>query len=257
MTNAYIFLGTPDCGRRAIIADLIRDGLDGETTIYIAESERDADAEKPLAGVPALTLRSWAFSEDGTIALGEPHDAGDNAVFLTDGRDDPVDQLEAFAPLAKRLGWHVARVITIVDCAFASAVPASAEWFAACIHFSDTALLTNREKVSNKWLNEFKAPFAKACFPCTFELVKKNRVENPARVLADNPRRMTMIFDEQDPIDDLEFDEDNLPEEPFDLVSAPDPYFETTDAGTRKIAVPFIGDLLDEAERGNAERAND
>lgn len=246
-TNAYLFLGTPKCGRRAILADLIRDGLDGETTLYVAETERDADAEKPLADVPALTLRSWRFSDDGgnAIDLGEPHDAGDNAVFLTDGGDDPVDQIEAFAALAKRLGWHVARVVTIVDCAFAGAVPESAEFFAACIHFSDTVLLTNRESVSNKWMNEFKAPSVKACFPCTFELVKKNRVENPARVLADNPRRMTMIFDEQDPIDDLEFDEDNLPEEPFDLVSAPDPYFETTDSGARKIVVPFIGDLLD------------
>lgn len=246
MTNAYIFLGTPGCGRRAVIADLIRDGLSGETTIYIAEAERDDGAEAALKDVPALALRSWRFSDDGNaIDLGEPHDAGDNAVFLTDGSDDPVDQLEAFAALAKRLGWHVARVATIVDCAFASAVPASAEWFAACIHFSDTVLLTNRENVSNKWINEFKAPYVKDCFPCTFEFVKKNRVENPARVLADNPRRMTMIFDEQDPIDDMDFDEDHLPEEPFDLVSAPDPYFETTDSGARKIVVPFIGDLLD------------
>lgn len=254
MTNAYLFLGTPNCGRRAILADLIRDGLDGETTLYIAEPERNADAEKPLTDVPALTLRSWKFDADGAVDLGETHDAGDNAVFLTDGEDDPVDQIEAFALLAKRLGWHVARVITIADCAFASAVPASAEWFAACIHFSDTILLTNREGVSNKWLNEFKEPSVKACFPCTFELVKKNRVENPARVLADSPRRMTMIFDEQDPIDDLEFDEDNLPEEPFDLVSAPDPYLETTDSGARKIAIPRTGDLLDAYDRlrGNA-----
>lgn len=245
MTNLYIFLGSPDCGRRAVIADLIRDGLDGETTLYIAEPERNAEAEKPLEGVPGLVLRSWKFDDDDNIDLGEAHDAGDNAVFLTDGEDDPVDQLEALTSLAKRLGWHVARVVTIVDCAFASAVPESADWFAACVHFSDTVLLTNRENVSNKWVNDFKKPYTEKCFPCTFELVKKNRVENPARVLADNPRRMTMIFDEQDPIDDMEFDEENLPEEPFDLVSAPDPYFETTDSGARKIVVPFIGDLLD------------
>lgn len=255
MTDAYLFLGTPNCGRRAVLADLIGGALDGETTLYVAAPERDAEAEKPLAGVPGLTLRSWNFSDDGNaIDLGEPHDAGDHAVFLTDGADDPVDQTEAFAALAKRLGWRVARVVTIVDCAFASAVPASAEWFAACIHFSDTVLLTRRENVSAKWINEFKAPYAKACFPCTFELVKKNRTENPARVLDGAPRRMSMIFDEQDPIDDMEFDENNLPEEPFDLVSAPDPYFETTDSGARKIVIPFIGDLLDayEKTRGNA-----
>lgn len=260
MTNAYLFLGTPHCGRRAILADLIRDGLSGETTVYIAEPERDAEAEKVFADVPATTLRSWKFSDASAnggngaeIELGAPHDAGDNAVFLTDGADDPVDQIEAFAALATRLGWHVARVVTIVDCAFATAVPASAEWFAACIHFSDTVLLTRREHVSNRQINEFKAPFVKKCFPCTFELVKKDRVENPARVLDDKPRRMTMIFDERDPIDDFEFDEEHLPEEPFDLVSAPDPYLETNDSGARKISVPFIGDLLEEFRRGNGE----
>lgn len=250
MTKAYLFLGTPGCGRRAILADLIRDGLDGETTLYVAEPERDAEAEKPLADVPELALRSWRFSDDGNaIDLGELHDAGDNAVFLTDGADDPVDQIEAFAALAKRLDWHVARVATVVDCAFAAAVPASAEFFAACIHFSDTVLLTNRESVSNKWIQDFKAPSVKACFPCAFEFVRKNRTENPARVLADCPRRMTKIFDEQDPIDDLEFDEENLPDEPFDLVPAPDPYLETTESGARKIAVPFIGDLLEKYRR--------
>lgn len=246
MTNAYIFLGTPKCGRRAILADLIRDGLDGETTVYIAEAERDTGTEKVFENVPAMEIRSWKFSDDGNdIDLGAPHATGDNVIFLTDGADDPIDQIEAFAALAKRLGWHVARVITIVDCAFASAVPESAEWFEACIHFSDTILLTNRENISNKWISDFKAPYTKQFFPCTFEFVKKNRVENPARVLSDNPRRITMIFDERDPIDEMEFDEENLPEEPFDLVSAPDPYLETTDSGARKIVVPFIGDLLD------------
>lgn len=258
MTNAYLFLGTPNCGRRAILADLIRDGLAGETTVYVAEAERNADAEKIFADAPATEIRSWKFSDDGNeIDLGEPHDAGDNAVFLTDGADDPVDQIEAFAALAKRLGWHVARVVTIVDCAFASSVPESADWFAACIHFSDTVLLANRGNISNKWINEFKAPYTKQCFPCTFELVFKNgKTENPARVLADNPRRMTLIFDDRDPIDELEFDEENLPEEPFDLVSAPDPYFETTDSGARKIVVPFIGDLLDLFEKRRAENGN-
>lgn len=252
MTNLYIFLGTPNCGRRAVLADLIRDGLDGETTVYIAEPERNAEAEKPLADVPATEIRSWKFDDANAIDLGEAHAAGDNAVFLTDGEDDPIDQIEALAALAKRLGWHVARVVTIVDCKFAAAVPASADWFAACIHFSDTVLLTNRN--DNAWVKNFIDGYKKNCFPCLFELVKKNRVDNPARVLDSTPRRMTMIFDEQDPIYDIEFDEENLPEEPFDLVAPTDPYLETTDAGDRKIVIPRTGELLDAFDKicGNA-----
>ena len=138
---------------------------------------------------------------------------------------------------------------------FASSVPESAEWLAACIHFSDVALLTNRADVSNAWVKAFIDGYKKDCFPCLFELVKKNRVDNPARVLDSTPRRMTMIFDEQDPIYDIEFDEENLPEEPFDLVAPPDPYLETTEAGDRKIVIPRTGELLEAFDRirGNAQ----
>lgn len=245
MTNLYIFLGTPGCGRRAILADLIRDGLSGDTTVYIAAPERNAEEEKPIAALSSTTLRSWKFDDDNFIDLGETHNAGDNAVFLTDGEDDPVDQIEAVAALAKRLDWHVERVVTIVDCKLAESVSASTEWFAACIHFSDAVLLTNRNDVSNAWVKEFIDSYKKECFPCLFELVKKNRVENPARILDPTPRRMTMIFDEQDPIYDIEFDEENLPEEPFDLVAPTDPYLETTDGGDRKIVIPRTGELLE------------
>lgn len=244
MVNCYIFLGTPDCGRRAVLADLIRDGIAGTTTLYIAEPERDTNAESPLTNVPELTVKSWKFDDDLSIELDD--DDSENCVLLADGEDDFIDQVEAFSALVKRKGWHVARVVTIVDCAFASCVPASADLLKACIHFSDCVLLTNRANVNNAWVKAFQDGYKKDCFPCVFELVKKNRVENPARVLVDEPRRLTQIFDEdRDPIYDMEFDGEKLPDEPFDLVNAIDPYFETTDAGTRKIALPKIAELLE------------
>ena len=247
-TNCYIFLGTPECGRRAVLADLIRDGLAGATTLYIAEPERNDEAEKPLADVPELAVKSWKFDDDGNVELSD--DGAENVVLLADGEDDFVCQIEAFSALAVRKGWHVARVVTIVDCVFASLVPESADLLKACIHFSDCVLLANRGNVNNAWVKAFQDGYKKDCFPCTFELVKKNRVDNPARVLVDEPRRLTMIFDEdRDPVYDMEFDAENLPDEPFDLVNAADPYFETTDSGARKIALPKIADLLDEYDR--------
>ena len=58
------------------------------------------------------------------------------------------------------------------------------------------------------------------------------------------PLRRTHIFDEIDAVDEMEFDEDNLPSEPFDLVRQPDKYFARDELGRRKILVPDITEVL-------------
>ncbi len=245
MSKVFIFLGTPECGRRKIISQLISEALSGTTTaLFIAELERNSEFEKIFEAIPSVEIFSWKFDERGNVEAAETN--AENVIFLSDGEDDPVDQIEAFSNLLKKKpSWELARIATIVDCALAENVPESADWFKACIHFSDVVLLANRENVSNLWLKNFQKTYEKECFPCLFVLVKKFRVENPALVLDETPRRMTMIFDEQDPIEDLEFDEKNLPEEPFDLVPEPDKYLETTDSGTRKIAIPKTNEILE------------
>jgi len=47
----------------------------------------------------------------------------------------------------------------------------------------------------------------------------------------------------------MEFDEDNLPDEPFDLVRQVDKYFARDELGRRNILVPEIGDLLKQEGR--------
>jgi hypothetical protein len=42
----------------------------------------------------------------------------------------------------------------------------------------------------------------------------------------------------------MEFDEDNLPDEPFDLVRQPDKYFARDDLGRRVILVTDISEIL-------------
>ena len=43
-------------------------------------------------------------------------------------------------------------------------------------------------------------------------------------MLVEEARRISMLFDEFDPVDELELDGENLPEEPFSLERKPDPY---------------------------------
>lgn len=249
--NVYLFIGTPNSGRREILADLLDYGLGEGTkvTVYLPANERDGNAENALQKNKNLDLRSWELvpaegkNDVPAIELGDNFATEENIAFMLDGTQEPIDQIEVFSILAKRLGWSVVRVVVIVDCQFAKAVPASADFYKALIHFADVVLLANRGDISQLWFEEFKKPYKDECFPCTFELVKKNRVANAAATLADSPRRMTFIFDDIDPIDDMEFDEDNLPTEPFDIVAKPDPYFERNEQGTRIIAVPSIIEL--------------
>lgn len=242
--KVYIFLGTGDCNRRLVLDDLIREGSSGSSILCISADERIPEKESVFAANSDLKLASWHFSSGLDIEIDDFDFTADNIFWLLDSKKDLIDQLEAVMLLSRQKDWEVERVVTFVDCKFASLVPESADWFKACIYFSDVVLLANRSNVNNDWVKHFEANYKNAFYPCAFELVKKDKVDNPLRVLDGEPRRLTMIFDDVDPIDDMEFDEDNLPEEPFDLVRKEDPYFEKTDAGVRKLQLPNLGDLL-------------
>ena len=63
------------------------------------------------------------------------------------------------------------------------------------------------------------------------------------------PLRRTHIFDDIDAVDEMEFDEDNLPDEPFDLVRQPDKYFARDELGRRILNVPEMGEILRREQR--------
>jgi hypothetical protein len=63
-------------------------------------------------------------------------------------------------------------------------------------------------------------------------------------LVAGEPRRASLALDDLDAVDEMEFDEDNLPDEPFDLVRKADPYFARDASGRREILVPDIGPAL-------------
>lgn len=262
MTSTYILLGTVGSGRREILADLIANGLMSVTSsadtssasvptsssvrVYLP-GEFDATARAAFATGSGVEVLAWGIA-NGNLSLDTPETAPETVFIVADGTQNPVDQMEVLTALLSRLGWTVARVLTVVHCALLERQPALAEWFKACIHFSDVALLARRENVPNAWMKKFIDGHTEACNPCLLELVKKGHATNAIRVLIPEARRLSMIFDDTDPLDDMEFDEDNLPEEPFDLVSKPDPYFERQLSGVRRIQLPDILEFLVSAD---------
>jgi len=81
------------------------------------------------------------------------------------------------------------------------------------------------------------------------QLPKTGGLPNPAELIEGEPRRMSLVLDDLDAVDEMEFDEDNLPEEPFDLVRKTDPYFERDMHGRRVLGLPDITQVLREAGR--------
>ena len=186
----YIILGAAGSGRREVLADLIDAGLpEGAQAAVLLAATEPADVLD--ARLPSLARWNWC---EGAINASLPPGAT-HVFFVTDGRQNPVDQLEALQKWVPSVQAEVGRVLTVVNCRLAEQNPPLIAWYEACIHFSDVALLNQREGVANKWMSEFQLRFKDLCYPCLFEIVKAGRVKNPLLVLDPQARRMSHLFD--------------------------------------------------------------
>jgi hypothetical protein len=219
------------------LADLIEGGLgEGDIPAVLLSSAEAADpAEARLTG-----LARWQLLPGPAVEAEIPSDAT-HVFFVTDGRSNPVDQIEAFKAWLDMRGTDVARVLCVVDCRLAERHPKLVAWFEACIHFSDVVLLNHREGLPNKWMTEFQARFQTKCYPCLFEFVKAGRIKNPAMVLAPVARRISHLFDEPEWVV-AEEDEDE--DEEVEMTPEVDPYLERRNGGRRILELPRIADFL-------------
>jgi hypothetical protein len=252
----YLILGAAGSGRREILADLVEGGLGESDRAAILVSEDDTTA---IPAKTAAAVERWKLVPapepglppgiDGSLPSGATH-----VFFVTDGRHNPVDQVEAFKEWLSGQPAELAHVICVVNCSLAEKHPKLLVWFDACIHFSDVVLLSHREGVANKWMSDFKTRYADLYYPCHFELVKAGRVHNPALVLEPRALRMSHIFDEDlnwvltNEEGEVVEDEDETAEDE-DLQATPevDPYFERLEGGRRVKEIPDIAAILDKA----------
>lgn len=245
MAYVYFILGAARSGRRDCVRDLIEGGFEKDAGIHVAysENEDDTSADEQLAAREATTVRRYTSLE--TVDA----EADSEAVFIvSDGRTDPVDQLELLQAWLRNNPQHeLARIFTLVHCTLLHNNPKLSTWYRACIHFSDVVLLGKREGVDNRWITIFEEPYKKECYPCLFELIKKGGISNPALVLDPSPRRLSLTFDtDLDAIDFLDIDEEtDLSDEPITLERPLDPYFERRSPdGPRVKRLPDINEFL-------------
>jgi len=250
-TLVYLVLGAAGSGRREVIADLIDGGLsEGDrAAVLLAEGEPADEAEKRLG-----EITRWRWIEEGAIDGELPRDAT-HVFFVTDGRRNPVDQIEAFQLWLVAQGGELGRVLCVVNCQLAEKNPPLVAWFDACVQFSDVVLLNRREGIANKWFSAFKEHYEKLFLPCLFEFVKGGRVKNPALVLEPQARRMSHVFDEEKEwfvtgkdgvkrsVDELDEDEEESEEE-VEVTPEEEPYFVRDAAGRRAKRIPDIAKFL-------------
>ena len=245
----YLILGAAGSGRREVLADLLEGGVaEGERPVVLLSAGEAPDpADARLGGVVR-----WKWNQDKAIDADWPEGAGP-FFFVTEGRRNPMDQIEAFKGWCEAGGGEVARVLCVVHCRLAEEHRPLVAWYDACIHFSDVVLLNRREGVANKWLSDFRARYAHLCYPCLFELVKAGRVKNPALILDPLALRMTHFFDPEkewilsneegeviDPDDPDAADDD----EELTAEEVQDPYLALNAGGRRLKEVPDIAKYL-------------
>ncbi|MDB6115926.1 MAG: hypothetical protein JWQ62_2871 [Lacunisphaera sp.] len=241
----YFVIGTPGSGRRAIVRDLVENGLAAtdRALVLLADSEAPDVADAKLAALKNVEVRRWRWTP---AELPPMEIAGGTTVFfLADSRVSPIDQVEALKPWLEQQGAELARIFCMIDCQLAEKNPVLRQWFDAIIHFADVVFLTRREGLANKWLSDFIKHFKDAYFPCHFVQVKaKGDLATPLVWLDPLARRVTQYFEEGETYviagletDDEEGEEDTglLPEEP---------YFKRDRSGRREKELPDITKFL-------------
>jgi hypothetical protein len=239
--SVYFILGTPGSGRRALVGDLVENGLAASDKALVLLSESEVVSPEG-AGIARAEVRRWQWADHAFPRLGLP--AGATVFLLADPLASPIDQLEALKPWLQAQGAELARIFCVVDCRLAEKQPALGQWFEACIRFADVVFLTNREGVANKWLSDFIGRYKAECFPCHFIPVKKGGLPNPALVLDPTPRRLTQYFDEEQDYADLEIEGDEPGEGEDDGLPEAEPYFVRMRSGRRVKELPDIRDYL-------------
>ncbi|MGA0134581.1 MAG: hypothetical protein ACO3ND_09540 [Opitutales bacterium] len=234
MTPLVIVLGASGSGRTAVVKELAEQGWPEGAEVRVLRESREASEG-------ALT---WTFT-DGVAKL-PPPGGSESTIVVTCGSISQVDQMEALHAAVGRDGcWQVKRVVTVVDCLLAHRRPELTEWYAPCVHFSDVVVLNRRWEAPGRSVARLLEPYEKQFYPCLFiNFTKAGRLANPAEVIEGEPLRMSHVFDDIDPVDEMEFDEDNLPDEPFDLVRQPDKYFARDELGRRRMVVPDAAPAL-------------
>ncbi len=237
----YLILGAAGSDRRALVLDLIANGLEEEDKVAVLISATETPDELD-ANLPGLIRWEWT---DNSIEVELPTDAS-HIFFVSDGRRNPIDQVEALKVWLEQVGAELGRILCVANCKFIEANPPLKAWYDACLHFSDVALLNHRDGVANKWMSDFQSRYKDQFMPLLFEFVKAGHVKNATIVLDPVARRIAHLFDDEPNWIISGGDDEEVAEGNEEVEAAPeeDPYLARHAGGRRVKEIPDISKFL-------------
>lgn len=247
-TPTYLILGSVFSGRRALCADVCKNAF-GEcrTAVFVASGEPQTAADSALEALENVRVFRYESGSDALEKLSQPVAGGgfDAVLFVADSRENIADAVENFKKIVDSGAVRLARIWSVFDCKMRDMFAKNVDGYIdALSHFADCVLLSNRGGVPNSTVKEITSKFKKDCRPHIVEFLDaRGRVRNPLELTVEQTRRISMLFDEYDPVDELDLDEDNLPDEPFSLERKPDPYLERLQNGLRKNPVRDVSEF--------------
>ena len=225
--KVYLILGPNGSGRRALLSDFI-DSLESESSVlyFKYRDEMMNDIDSSLENLNAVSTVLW-YLEGSKIKHESISVSPSSIFFISPASIDLADVMEGLKGWLGKNDCQLTRIISVIDCRRLSENNPQNGWYDAAVHFSDMVLLNRREGVSEKWIKDMVTEKKKQFHPTRFELVKKNRVNNPVDVLDAQTFRTSLYFDDLFTIEEDEF-EDLLPED-----RKTDPYIDRLESGKR------------------------
>ena len=248
---AYLVLGTSLSGRRGICVDVCKNALpESKVAVFISENETTSDDDTLLASLENVSVVKYSTNTEEKIAE-LANNGTEVVIFVADSSKNLADEIENFKALTELGVIHLARIWAVVDCKMLEMFPKKVEGYInAMSHFADCMLFAQRSGVANSVVKDLTSRLQKECKPHLLIYVdKRNMVKNPIELTIEETRRISMLFDEYDLEDELDIDEENLPEEPFSLERKPDPYLEKLQNGVRKNPIPNVVEFAKQAHQ--------
>ncbi len=249
--NAFLVLGTVGSGRLGTVYDIMENGfVDGSfCAVFASKNEPVGEFDAKISDSSAGGLILYSQPEDVVKVLNGP-DAKKftDVIYVADSTRTLADEVEFFKSLCDAGLLKLSQVWGFMDCRlFDYGKDKVYPYFDAVAHFSDCVFLSNRADLPGKAVEALKERYEKMFHPHLYVYVKSGfKVDNPMEATIDEARRISMYFDNYDPVDELDIDEDDLPEEPFDLARKPDPYLERADNGMLLKPLPDVMKIKDQ-----------
>ncbi|MDR2812562.1 MAG: hypothetical protein LBB05_02095 [Puniceicoccales bacterium] len=150
-----------------------------------------------------LTIKS--FDWDNFIEIFQNKSGLDEqkAIVMLSPKTNLAEQFQKLFAFHERFSLNIPKIIAIVDrCYFDGC---HENLLDAMAYFSDILLIDNNPEIDRNRLKKFLEHCKqKECYPLLIKVLSQCSVENIPELLDDKSRRMTLIFDDLDPIDLIE-----------------------------------------------------